>query len=65
MGAGGGLIIGRIFVSEIGGGGGWAYFREGVLFCGGWGRAYYRNFTGSSGRLSKRAGHCHAIVASL
>ena len=33
----GGLIIGRIFASEIW----WAYFREGLVF----GRAYYRNFT--------------------
>ena len=40
----GGLIIGRIFVSEIWG----AYFREGLFFFfggGGGGGAYYRNFT--------------------
>ena len=37
----GGLIIGRIFASEIWG----AYFREGFFFGGGGGMgAYYRNF---------------------
>ena len=36
----GGLIIGRIFASEIGG----AYFREGFFFGGG-GGTYFRNFT--------------------
>ena len=35
-----GLVIGRIFASEIGG----AYFREGFFLGGGRG-AYYRNFT--------------------
>ena len=38
----GGLIIGRIFASEIWG----AYFRDRLLFLwGGGGGAYYRNFT--------------------
>ena len=36
----GGLIIGRIFASEIWG----AYFREDLFWAGG-GGAYYRNFT--------------------
>ena len=40
----GGLIIGRIFASEIWG----AYFREGLFF----GRAYYRNFTVYDGHPS-------------
>ena len=38
----GGLVIGRIFASEIWGGG--AYFREGSFFFGG-GGTYYRDFT--------------------
>ena len=37
----GGLIIGRIFASEIWGGGG-AYFQDSLFFGGG---GYYRNFT--------------------
>ena len=38
----GGLIIGRIFASEIWPG---AYFRKGLFFFLGGGGAYYRNFT--------------------
>ena len=37
----GGLIVGRIFASEIWG----AYFWEGLFFFLGGGGAYYRNFT--------------------
>ena len=37
----GGLIIGKVFASEIWGGGGGGLFSGGLIF----GGAYYRNFT--------------------
>ena len=53
----GGLIMGRIFASEIWG----AYFREGLFFWGG-GGACYRNFTVCLKRYSRTTSHASPMI---